>query len=84
MSIARGWGENGDKEREEDFLKSSLDKFIKEEVRPKERKDKIKRILDNNETTYGGQKWISTQFSKIFKINERQQIRKEKIKNLFN
>ena len=51
MSIARGWGENGDKEREEDFLKSSLDKFIKEEVRPKERKDKIKRILDNNETT---------------------------------
>ena len=45
MSIARGWGEDGWKHRQEDYIKESYNQFYKEQRRTN-RKDKIKRILN--------------------------------------
>lgn len=46
MSIARGWGQDGEKQRWEDYITSVTDDMFKSLLRPAKRKEKIKKILD--------------------------------------
>jgi len=45
MSIARGWGQDAEKHRWEDYITKVTDDMIKS-LRPAKRKEKIKKILD--------------------------------------
>lgn len=47
MSIARGWGINGQQQRWEDYIKESSASAWKS-IRARRRKEKIKKILDGN------------------------------------
>jgi hypothetical protein len=47
MSIARGWGKDGDKHRWEDYI-SETTKSVFSRIRASTRKEKIKKILDGD------------------------------------